>query len=207
MLWLKCYTFLGRGHALRGLKVWTNESSSLLRQMESDSAVLTLVGSSFHHWGAKTEELCLSRGLCSVPVPLTALKASTIVLNWMRDATGSQWRSRRKEGVTWEDLGKLLMRHQSQEGVAVVQVGDDQRLDQDLCCIFCEERPDPADLLQGKSAGSGHCSDRGRRTVRRRGWHLGSSPLTKVIPWHTRHWLTGPYKGSLSPGWRGVQVY
>ena len=29
---------------------------SLLRKMASDSAVLTLVGSSFHHWGATTEK-------------------------------------------------------------------------------------------------------------------------------------------------------
>ena len=49
----------------------------------------------------------------------------------------------------------------SQEGVAVVQAGDDQRLDQELHCIFCEERPDPADAVEGKSAGSGHSSDVG----------------------------------------------
>ena len=42
-----------------------------------------------------------------------------------------------------------------QEGVAVVQAGDDQRLNQELCCAFCEERPDPADVVEGKSAGSG----------------------------------------------------
>ena len=40
-------------------------------------------------------------------VPLTALKASTIVLNWLQAATGSQWRSQSR-GVTWESLGSLL---------------------------------------------------------------------------------------------------
>ena len=49
----------------------------------------------------------------------------------------------------------------SQERVTVVQAGNDQRLDQDLCCIICEERPDPADVVEGKSAGSGHSSDVG----------------------------------------------
>ena len=31
-------------------------------------------------------------------------------------------------------------------------------LDQNLYCIFCEERPDPADVEEGKSAGLGHSS-------------------------------------------------
>ena len=35
-------------------------------------------------------------------VLLTALKASAIVLNQMRTATGSRWRSKLK-GVTWEN--------------------------------------------------------------------------------------------------------
>ena len=43
----------------------------------------------------------------------------------------------------------------SQEGVAVVQVGDDQRLDKELRCVFCEERLDPVDVVEGKSSGSG----------------------------------------------------
>ena len=43
-------------------------------------------------------------------VPLMALKASTIVLNWMRAATGSQWRSWRSR-VTEENLGRLKTRH------------------------------------------------------------------------------------------------
>ena len=47
----------------------------------------------------------------------------------------------------------------SQEQVAVEQAGDDQCMDQELCCIHCEERPDPADIVNGKSAGSGHSSD------------------------------------------------
>ena len=28
-------------------------------------------------------------------------------------------------------------------------------------CVLCEERPDPADVIEGKSAGSGHSSDVG----------------------------------------------
>ena len=47
----------------------------------------------------------------------------------------------------------------SQEGVAVVQAGDDQSLDQELCFIFCDERPEPVDVVEGKSAGLGHSSD------------------------------------------------
>ena len=43
-------------------------------------------------------------------VPLTALKASVVVLNLMQTATGSQWRSRRRRGVTWENLGRLKTR-------------------------------------------------------------------------------------------------
>ena len=39
-------------------------------------------------------------------VPLTALWVSTIVLNLMQAATGSQGRSR-KRGVTWENFGRL----------------------------------------------------------------------------------------------------
>ena len=40
----------------------------------------------------------------------------------------------------------------SQEGVAVVQAGNDQHWYQELCHGFCEERPDPADVVKGKSA-------------------------------------------------------
>ena len=40
----------------------------------------------------------------------------------------------------------------SQDQVAVVQAGDDQCLHQELPCILCEERPDPADVVEGKSA-------------------------------------------------------
>ena len=49
----------------------------------------------------------------------------------------------------------------NQEGVAVVQAGDDQRLDQELRYNLCEEEPDPADVVGGKTAGSGHSSDVG----------------------------------------------
>ena len=60
-----------------------------------------------------------------------------------------QWFSRRG----WES---------SQEGVAVDQAGDDQCLDKELRRVFCEERPDPADVVEGKSAGLCHSSDVGR---------------------------------------------
>ena len=49
----------------------------------------------------------------------------------------------------------------SQEGLAVVQAGDDQCLNQELRCVFCEERADPADVVEGKSALLGHSSDVG----------------------------------------------
>ena len=49
----------------------------------------------------------------------------------------------------------------SQERVAVDQAGDDRHLDQELRCILCEERPDPADVVEGKSAGLGHSGDVG----------------------------------------------
>ena len=49
----------------------------------------------------------------------------------------------------------------SQEGVAVVQVGDDQLLDQEVRCVFCEERPDHVHVVEGKYAESGHSSDVG----------------------------------------------
>ena len=74
-----------------------------------------------------------------------ALKASTIVLN--RCSCGVLDMLQRFSCRGWESI---------QEGVAVVQ-----RLDQELCCIFCEERPDPADVVEGKSAGLGHSSDAG----------------------------------------------
>ena len=47
----------------------------------------------------------------------------------------------------------------SQEGVAVVQVGDDRSLEQELRSTFCEERPDPEKIVKGKSARSGLSSD------------------------------------------------
>ena len=57
-------------------------------------------------WTARTGAC----GLTSVAVPLTAMKASTIFLNRILAATGSQWRSRRR-GVMWENLGRLKTRH------------------------------------------------------------------------------------------------
>ena len=34
-----------------------------------------------------------------------------------------------------------------------------QSLDKELCCVFCEERPDTADVVECKSAGLGHSSN------------------------------------------------
>ena len=52
-------------------------------------------------------------------------------------------------------------RERERERVAVVQTGDDQLLDQELHSVQCEESPDPADVVEGKSAGSSHSSDVG----------------------------------------------
>ena len=42
-----------------------------------------------------------------------------------------------------------------QERVALVEVGGDQCLDQKLSCFPPEEGPDPADIVEGRSAGWG----------------------------------------------------
>ena len=55
-------------------------------------------------------------------------------------------------------------RKSSQERFAVVKAGDDECLDQELCCFPHEEGPDPADVVESESAGSGHCSDVGSAT-------------------------------------------
>ena len=86
----------------------------------------------------------------------------------------------------------------SQEGVAVVQVGDDKGLDQELLC-----------LLWWKNGSCGCCRGQicriglqqwcwGRRTVHRLGLRPGSSRPSKMITWHPQHWLMGPCEGSLS---------
>ena len=45
--------------------------------------------------------------------------------------------------------------------VAVVEAVDDECLDQELCCFLREEGSDPADVVESKSAGSGHRGDVG----------------------------------------------
>ena len=40
-------------------------------------------------------------------------------------------------------------------------MGDDQSLDQELCYVFCEESLDPADVVDGRSAGLGNSCDVG----------------------------------------------
>ena len=77
-------------------------------------------------------------------VQLMALKASSIVRIWkiVNEARCN----------VLDMLQRFSCRcwDSSQEGVAVVQVGDDRNLEQDLRCIFCEERPDPEEVAEGK---------------------------------------------------------
>ena len=40
-------------------------------------------------------------------------------------------------------------------------MGNDQSLDQELCYVFCEESLDPADVVDGRSAGLGNSCDVG----------------------------------------------
>ena len=42
-------------------------------------------------------------------------------------------------------------RESSQERVAVVEAGDDECLDQELCCFPCEEGSDQADVVESKT--------------------------------------------------------
>ena len=53
-----------------------------------------------------------------------------------------------------------LLREEVQPGASSGRemVGGDERLDQELCCFPREEGPDPADIVESKSAGLGHCS-------------------------------------------------
>jgi len=46
-----------------------------------------------------------------------------------------------------------------QERVAVVEAGDDERLDQDLCCFTHDEGPDPAYVVESDSTRLGHRGD------------------------------------------------
>ena len=52
-------------------------------------------------------------------------------------------------------------RESSQERVAVVEEGDDECLDQELRCFPREEGSDLVDVVESKSAGSGHRGDVG----------------------------------------------
>ena len=88
-------------------------------------------------------------------VSLECLAEDRVILGWSgyrRWMDVNEVRCSVLDTIGWES---------SQEGVAVNQAGDDQCLDQDLSCVFCEERPDPADVLEGRFAGSGHSSDVG----------------------------------------------
>ena len=42
----------------------------------------------------------------------------------------------------------------SQEGVAIVQAGDDKSLDEDLCRLLSEEWVNPPDVVEQESAGA-----------------------------------------------------
>lgn len=90
-------------------------------------------------------------------VPLMVMKAGTIVLNRIQAAKGSQWRSRMgggSHGRIWVDRKWSMLQRfscrsseSSQDWFAVVQVGDDQRSDQELRCVLCEEKLDPVDAV------------------------------------------------------------
>ena len=55
----------------------------------------------------------------------------------------------------------------------------DQRLEKELCRVLCEERPDPVDAVEGKSAGSGHSSDV---------WGAGQYLIDDNTQVHHRRW-------------------
>ena len=66
------------------------------------------------------------------------------------------------------------------------------------CVSFCEERPDPVNVVEGKSAGSGHRSD-----VRGAGQSVVEDYVQ--VPHRRRQYhdilnSDCPYEGSLSPG-------
>ena len=94
-------------------------------------------------------------------VPLMTLKASTVILNRMQAATGSQWRSRRTGGK-YKNLGRLKMRPAAafliHYNSLVAEAGSPSK--RELHCCHCEERQTPADVVVG-CAGSGHSSDAG----------------------------------------------
>ena len=62
----------------------------------------------------------------------------------MQAATGSQWRSL-SSGVKWENLSRLKIRHAAAFWLPCTT-------DQELHCVLCAERPDPADVVEGKTA-------------------------------------------------------
>ena len=130
---------VGGSHANQGRRWSLNKwVLSLLWKMASGSAVLTLVGSLFHHWGARTDEsldfaewptlVCSQRWWyqparwCSGAMCSCWGKRSDHCLGvdecscvgglegqYHRHATGSQWRSRRR--VTRENLSRFISWH------------------------------------------------------------------------------------------------
>jgi len=60
----------------------------------------------------------------------------------------------------WMHCKGLIEAECIQERVAV-ELGDDQCLDQDLCCFMCEEGVDPADVVESNSTRLGHRGDVG----------------------------------------------
>ena len=113
---------------------------------------------------------------------------------WTSRRRGSHWRicvdwkwgvlqcSGYAATVTLQRLGVQPRRSCSSPG------GRWLHLDQELCCIFCEERLDPADVVEGKSAGSGHgplSRITSRNQVRAESAVLSSARVERRIWWLT----------------------
>ena len=86
-----------------------------------------------------------------------------------------------------------------------VQSSPVQCLDQKLCCIIGEERPDCVDVVGANLQDwvqIGMLGVQDNPSLRSRFLTVGEAILW--CPWQ---WLTDPCKGSLSLGWIGVQIY
>ena len=89
--------FIGGGK-WEGVMLWRVEVKwvlSLLRKMTSDSSVLTLVGTLFHHWGARTEQSCEFTGKALFPLSDsgTSRPADVVLMLWrvVWQVFGGRW--------------------------------------------------------------------------------------------------------------------